>query len=71
MNVAAQAAQLGNGHVAFEFPSGCQCGLELRAALKRVGAPCFDLHELTDDLEALRTERASAALQCSCDHAQG
>ena len=48
MNVAAQAVQLGNGQV-----SGCQSGLELRAALKRLGAPCFDLHELTDHLEAL------------------
>jgi hypothetical protein len=46
--------QLGNGHVTFEFPSGCQSGLELQAALQRVGAlPCFDLHKLAGDLKVL------------------
>jgi hypothetical protein len=78
MNVAAQAVQLGNGHVAFEFPSGCQSGLELRAALKRVRAPCFDLHELTDDLEALglselneRAPRSNAPVTTRKDKSTG
>ena len=53
--VAALAVELGHGNGAALPASGGECCGELRTAVERVRAiPRLDLHELADDLEALR-----------------
>jgi hypothetical protein len=68
MYVTAEAIKFGDRDGALELLSGCESGLELRAAVERVGALArLNLNELTNRLQTLHESKLVERLPLGLD----